>query len=279
MKKKMIERKNIKKYLIVTGVLALVTIVGAGCGKKNSSKEEKNQNQPTVTVGCDDYTPFSYMDVDGNLTGIDVELATEAFDRMGYKANIEFIDWEEKKQLLQKGTIDCVWSSFTMDGRENEYKWAGPYMKSNQVVAVNIDSEIHTLEDLNGKTIAVQSTTKPEDLFREHDEKLPKFRKVLSVKNRDLLYTFLSKGYVDAIAAHDTSIEQFMENFDMEYRILDEPLLTVGLGVAFDINDDRGLDKELSKTLKEMQSDGTIKKVIEKYLPNAERYLEDQDGK
>ncbi len=277
MKKKIIKIKNIKKCLAITGILTLAVIAGVSCSKKKSSKEEKNR--PTVTVGCDDYTPFSYMDVDGNLTGIDVELATEAFDRMGYKANIEFINWEEKKQLLQKGTIDCVWSSFTMDGRENEYKWAGPYMKSNQVVAVNVDSDIHTLEDLNGKTIVVQSTTKPEDLFREHDENLPKFRKVLSVKNRDLLYTFLSKGYVDAIAAHDTSIEQFMEDFDMEYRILDEPLLTVNLGVAFDIHDERGLDKELSKTIKEMRADGTIKKIVKKYLPNADRYLEDEDGK
>lgn len=277
MKKKIIKIKNIKKCLAITGILTLAVIAGVSCSKKKSSKEEKNR--PTVTVGYDDYTPFSYMDVDGNLTGIDVELATEAFDRMGYKANIEFINWEEKKQLLQKGTIDCVWSSFTMDGRENEYKWAGPYMKSNQVVAVNVDSDIHTLEDLNGKTIVVQSTTKPEDLFREHDENLPKFRKVLSVKNRDLLYTFLSKGYVDAIAAHDTSIEQFMEDFDMEYRILDEPLLTVNLGVAFDIHDERGLDKELSKTIKEMRADGTIKKIVKKYLPNADRYLEDEDGK
>ena len=166
-----------------------------------------------------------------------------------------------------------------MDGREDEYKWAGPYMKSNQVVAVNVDSDIMTLQDLNGKNIAVQSTTKPEDLFREHEASLPTFRKVISVKNRDLLYTFLSKGYVDAIAAHDTSIEQFMKDFDMKYRILDEPLLTVNLGVAFDRNDDRGLDTELTRTLKEMRSDGTMEEIIGRYLPNADRYLEDENEK
>lgn len=268
--------KKKKRFLSAVVMIAMVISI-SGCGTKVSS--EKEQEKPKIIVGCDDYTPFSYMDVDGNSTGIDVELATEAFDRMGYQAKIKYINWEDKKQLLKEGSIDCIWSSFTMDGREDEYKWAGPYMKSNQVIAVNVDSDIYTLKDLDGKTVAVQSTTKPEDLFRKHGEEMPQFRKVISVKNRDLLFTFMSKGYVDAIAAHDTSIEQFMEDFDMDYRILDEPLLTVGLGVAFDLNDERGLDEQLSETIHEMQSDGTIKKIIEKYLPDADRYLEDSNEK
>ena len=259
------------------GMLAAVAVILSGCHGKIATTETQQNTMPSVVVGCDDYTPFSYMDVNGNITGIDVELATEAFKRMGYQTDVTFINWEDKKNLLRDGSIDCVWSSFTMDGREEEYKWAGPYLKSNQVIAVNKDSDIYTLQDLKGKTIAVQSTTKPEDLFRSHEGNIPAFRKIISVKNRDLLYTFLSKGYVDAIAAHDTSIEQFMADFDMEYRILEEPLLTVNLGVAFDVSDDRGLDEELSQTIKEMRSDGTIERIVSKYLPNAERYLEDEN--
>ena len=59
-----------------------------------------------IVVGCDDYTPFSYMNVNGNQTRIDVELATEAFHRMGYEADFTFINWEEKKDLLKDGTIE-----------------------------------------------------------------------------------------------------------------------------------------------------------------------------
>ena len=277
--------KKKKNFLILCGAAAAAVII-SGCSinsakstqSQKDSGESKTEDMPVVTVGCDDYTPFSYMDVDGNLTGIDVELAREAFGRIGYQADFEFINWEDKKELLKEGSIDCIWSSFTMDGRENEYKWAGPYMKSNQVVAVNIDSEIESIQDLKGKTIAVQSTTKPEELFRTHTPGLPQLRKVISVRNRDVLFTFLSKGYVDAIAAHDTSIEQFMDDFDMEYRILEEPLLEVNLGVAFDLNDERGLDEQLSTAILEMRSDGTVKEIIDKYLPNGDRYLEDGDG-
>ena len=119
------------------------TVIMSGCSKKKSS--ENIDNRPKITIGCDDYAPFSYMDVNGNVTGIDVELATEAFDRMGDQVEIEFINWEEKKDLLTNGSIDCIWSSFTMDGREDEYKWVGPYMKSNQVIAVNVDSDVTSI--------------------------------------------------------------------------------------------------------------------------------------
>ena len=75
------------------------------------------------------------------------------------------IDWEKKKELVENDTIDCIWGSFSMDGREEEYQWAGPYLYSRQVVAVNADSGIETLADLAGKTMMVQSTTKPEEIF------------------------------------------------------------------------------------------------------------------
>ena len=65
-----------------------------------------------------------------------------------------------------------------MTDREADYNWAGPYMRSRQVVAVNEDSDIWTLQDLEGKVIAVQSTTKPEEIIRSHDGTLPQLQKV-----------------------------------------------------------------------------------------------------
>ena len=45
-------------------------------------------------------------------TGIDVDLATEAFGRMGYKIEIIPISWEQKKKLLENGEIDCIMGCF-----------------------------------------------------------------------------------------------------------------------------------------------------------------------
>lgn len=266
-----------KRQTILWMILLLCGSLLCGCGKQKTEAagDSEQAGLPVVVVGCDNYSPFSYADMDGEMTGIDVDLAREAFSRMGYAPKFVFINWEDKKNLLSEGTIDCIWSSFTMTDREEEYNWAGPYMRSKQVVAVNEDSDIRTLQDLEGKIVAVQSTTKPEDMIRSHDGTVPQLRKVISVQKRDLIFILLSKGYVDALAAHDTSVDQFMSDTGIKFRILEEPLQSVDLGVAFDKDDDRDLSGQLTKVLAEMQEDGTTEQIIGKYLENAERYLED----
>ena len=119
-------------------------------------------------------------------TGIDVELATEAFKRMGYQVEVVQIDWEEKKELVESGEIDCIMGCFSMEGRLDDYRWAGPYIASRQVVAVNENSDIYKLSDLEGKNLAVQSTTKPEGIFLNRtDERIPKLGNLISLGHRD----------------------------------------------------------------------------------------------
>ena len=147
------------KFLIVSCSVCLLPPLSIGCGTSSADISQETSKLPVITIGCDTYSPFSYLDVDGNITGIDVELADEAFGRMGYQPEFQIINWEEKKDLVDTGAIDCIWSSFTMDGCETEYNWAGPYMQSHQVVAVNPDSDIHTLSDLKDKISAVHHKT------------------------------------------------------------------------------------------------------------------------
>ena len=100
------------------------------------------------------------------------------------------------------------------------------------------------------------------------------------MQKRELIYPCLSKGYADALAAHETAIRQYMEDYNIKFRILDEPLETVGLGVAFDKNDDRGIEKQLTEILNQMRNDGTEKKIISRYIPDSDKYLEvDSYGK
>ena len=145
--------------------------------------DAKNSDLPQILIGSDTYPPYIYLNNDGTPAGIDVEIATEAFRRMGYAARFEVIDWEQKTALVESGAIDCIWGCFSMQGRETLYRWAGPYMVSRQVVAVNADSSIQSLSDLAGKTVMVQSTSKPEGIFLSgSDPRIPQTVEVFSIE-------------------------------------------------------------------------------------------------
>lgn len=260
--------------MVLGAVCCLVLALGS-CGGQTETETASHSDLPVILVGSDNYPPFHYEDANGQPTGIDVDLAKEAFRRMGYQAVFVTIDWEDKKDLVERGEIDCIWGSFSSDGREDQYLWTEPYLYSRQVVAVRQDSDIQTLADLAGKRVAVQSTTKPEELFLAHtDPRIPRVAEVFSLQDRELIYPYLSKGYADALAAHETAILQCMSDYSLDYRILDEPLLTVGLGVAFARTDQRGLDKELSRTFEEMRADGSLEQIVGRYLDDPQRLLE-----
>ena len=237
--------------------------------------DAKNSDLPQILIGSDTYPPYIYLNNDGTPAGIDVEIATEAFRRMGCAARFEVIDWEQKTALVESGAIDCIWGCFSMQGRETLYRWAGPYMVSRQVVAVNADSSIQSLSDLAGKTVMVQSTSKPEGIFLSgSDPRIPQTVEVFSIEDRNVQYAMLACGYVDAIAAHETAILQYMKDNYAVFRILEEPLLVTGLGVAFAKNDSRGLDHQLNDTFAQMREDGTLERIVGKYLEHASQYLE-----
>ena len=207
-------KHRISRRAFLNGCTLLAAAAAVGSLTSCGGKEAKDRGLAQLVVGSDTYPPYIYLNNDGVPTGIDVEIATEAFRRMGYAARFETIDWEQKTNLVESGAIDCIWGCFSMDGREEAYRWAGPYMVSRQVVAV------------------------------------------------------------DAIASHETTILQYMKDNAVDFRILEEPLLVTGLGIAFARNDTRGLDSQLTDTLAQMRADGTLERIIGRYLENAAQYLE-----
>lgn len=268
-------KHTLSRRAFLSGCTLLAASAALGSLTACGGTDAKNRGLPQIIVGSDTYPPYIYLNNDGTPAGIDVEIATEAFRRMGYAARFEVIDWEQKTALVESGAIDCIWGCFSMQGRETLYRWAGPYMVSRQVVAVNADSSIQSLSDLAGKTVMVQSTSKPEGIFLSgSDPRIPQTVEVFSIEDRSVQYAMLACGYVDAIAAHETAILQYMKDNYAEFRILEEPLLVTGLGVAFAKNDSRGLDHQLNDTFAQMREDGTLERIVGKYLEHASQYLE-----
>lgn len=153
-----------------------------------------------------------------------------------------------------------------MTDREEEYLWAGPYMKSRQVAMVRKDSGITTLDQLNGCRVAVKASTKPESLLLEHtDPNLPQVAEVDCFESMEEVFAALRKDYVHAIAGHEIAVRQLLEADPASYAILDEPLQEVLVGVAFQKDGNQALARELTRTLQEMENDGTTAGIFEKY--------------
>lgn len=242
----------------VTFVLVLFILCGCTAVKKDNSNGE-------IVIGSDQFEPFSYID-NGEMKGIDVDIAKEALSRMGYTPVFKRIEWQKKDEYLRSGEIDCIWGCFSMDDREDLYAWVGPYLFSNQSVMVKEDSDIYSLADLKNKIVGVQATSKAEWAF-ENNEELSDIRYLYTFSTINEVFISLQRAYVDAIAGHELALKALIRGSD-DYRFLDESVLTSKLGVAFKKDYDQSFLTLLANTLHEMRNDGTIKKIVDSYTSN-----------
>ena len=247
-------------------LLVLVLLVSAAaCGCADVSGERIDSRE-TVIVGVDSFEPYSYLDINGNFGGIDIELARKAFRKLGYEPEFRLIEWARKDEYLADGTIDCIWSCYSMTDGEDRYQWAGPYMYSRQVIAVRADSDIHAMADLAGKRVGVQTTTKAEELLLgKLESPLPKAGVVNSFSMTDEMLGALRKGYVDAIAGHEAFISGMIAENSDTYRILSESPYISQIGVAFEKETHEELAGELTQVLIQMKQDGTLSEIVSCY--------------
>ncbi len=257
-----------KKRMLAVLLLIICVMPINGCAFDKFTKSgNTNKNEDLLIIGIDsEYEPYTYKNENGELTGIDIEISKEVCNRLGITPIYKAIQWDLKDEYLKNGTIDCVWSCFSYTGREDKYQWAGPYFYSRQVVVVRNDSDIYHLSDLEGKLVSVMSSTKPESIFLDKlYDYIPDIKNLYCFKNLEYAFVAMRKGYTDAVSGHETAIKICMDSDEENYRILDEALLKVQIGVAFDKDSTNQPVDDVSNVLKDMKEDGTIDKIVSKY--------------
>lgn len=256
------------KEWILFCLAALLLLSLCGCAGNET------QALPQLIIGCDDYEPYNYTDADGEPAGMDVDLAREACARMGYEPVFRQIDWSERDALLAGGEVDCLWSCYAMDGQEDAYAWAGPYMRSRQVVAVLEDSPIQDLSDLTDRSAAVRVGSKAENIFLGRTgQEIPSLRNVYSLNSMDEVVTALRNDYVDAIAGYAAAMREVLEHDGIAYRFLRQDLSYASLGVAFAKDGGTAVQEALSQTLEEMRADGTTARILQSYGVDTDKAL------
>jgi len=280
--KKQEEDAIMKKEIIIAAVLGAAVLLGGCSGQKSevtasassdttaaTAKEtgkETESGADTFTVGFDqDFPPMGFVGDNGEYTGFDLELAQEVANRLGRKFVPQPIAWDAKDMELEAGNIDCIWNGFTITGREEGYTWTKPYMENSQVFVVGKDSGIKTLADLSGKIVEVQADSSAEKALQADGKLAETFGTLQTTPDYNTAFMDLEMGAVDAIAMDVIVAGYQIEQRKADFIILDEALAAEEYGVGFKKGND-ALRDQVQEQLEAMASDGTLKKISEKWF-------------
>ena len=244
---------------IFSAVLACALL--AGCARR----------QEVITIGIDvGYKPWNYIDAErGEHTGFDVELALAACEKVGMRPIFRQIVWDQKKEFLYEGKIDCIWSNFTITGREADYAVLGPYSVDNIVVFTRDGSGITNYAGLAGKTVIVHSGSTCESLVSpggEAAELGATFGEIIRVDNTDQCLVALLNGVADAMVSDSDFIQSYTNDTRVALRVVDgAPLRSEYIGIGFRKGDTELRDR-FAAAIKSLDSEGLCARLSEKYF-------------
>ena len=266
--------KHLMSLVAAVAALTLAFALSA-CGGSPASSESAGSSAPaedtsadisTLVVGFDQsYPPYGYVGDDGEFTGFDLDLAAEVAERNGWEVQYEPIDWDAKDTLLDSGAITCIWNGFTMEGREDDYTFSEPYMLNGQVIVVKADSGIESFDDLAGKTVITQVDSAALDVLEGDQASLAAtFASLDQIGEYNTAFMQLESGAVDAVAC-DLSIAEYQMSAKPDaYVQLPEMLSEEHYAVGFKQGSE-ALAEQVTETLREMDEDGTVAELCDKY--------------
>lgn len=161
-----------KKLLVslMAMILAMLTaFTFTACGETDASSNGSENGQSSdgkkyVMIGYTDYAPMNYTDENNELVGFDTELAKKVFTELGYEVGFKLIEWGNKYQELNGGTIDCIWNGFTANAedegtpRDQLVDFTYYYMQNAQCIVKRASAEnITSVEGFVGKSVAFEA--------------------------------------------------------------------------------------------------------------------------
>jgi ABC-type amino acid transport substrate-binding protein len=261
-------RKTRLAAIFAVLLLALASVAVAGCGGSDDSttggggetSAESGGGEP-LTVGSDiPYPPFE-QGKPGNYTGFDIELMEAIAEKMGRKAEFTDTSFETIFRDVAQGKFEAVVSAATItEEREKAVDFSNPYYLSEQAVLVKEGSDIKSLEDLDGKTVAAQQGTTGLELAKEKlgDSEIRPYPEGPDAVNA------LKAGTVEGVVI-DAPVAQNAVEKSGGVEIAEKVPTEETYGIAVAQGETELLD-EINKALKEVEQDGTYKTIYEKWF-------------
>lgn len=243
-----------KKMLKIVCLLAAICLVFtcAGCGGSN-----------TLVMGTNaSFPPYEFTDNEGNIVGIDAEIAAAVAEKMGYELEIKDMEFDSLITAVQNGSIDFALAGMTVtDKRKESVNFSDTYATGVQVIIVKEDSAIATPDDLEGKKIGVQTGTTGDNYCTDDYGQ----ENVNQYNNGALAVAALANGQVDCVVIDNEPAKNYVEANE-GLKILETEYVTEDYAAAIAKDNDKLLNG-FNDALKDLKADGTIDKIINKYIP------------
>ena len=139
----------------VAALVGFSLALGAAPAEAANDRFKKVLERGTVVVGVKaDYRPWGFRDSDGNLVGMEIDMAQDVADALGVKLELVPVQSSNRMQFLEQGKIDLMIA--TMSDRSDRRKVVGIPEPNYYTSGTNVLARAGTVkswEDLRGKPV------------------------------------------------------------------------------------------------------------------------------
>lgn len=241
---------------------ALITVAAATMAAMSSATYVAAQEKVVVGV-VTVAPPFSYSE-GGKITGISNDILQRAAELENFEIDYVPLKFDALIPSIQAGQIDIAVSGiFVTEERKKIVDFSDPYHIQGAVLVAPVDSEINSIEDLRGKTIASEQGSAALNIAKANEENWGVTIRILQdAANMQLA---MRTGDVDAMI-YDSGIVAYqmrVEGDKPTIKTISESLQPTGIAFAFP----KGSKwiEIVNRGMATMEANGEISAIKEKY--------------
>ena len=219
----------------------------------------------TLRIGMSGgYFPFTFVEQDelkgfevdvmnavGEITGDDIEFVTASFSGLA--------------GMLESGRIDTIANQITITPeREAKYAFTEPYVYDGAQVVVRAGNDsIQGVEDLSGKSVAVNLGSNYEQLLREQ----PNADEIDIRTYESNIEQDVALGRVEAFVMDRVSATQVIKEKGLPLELAGQPFSTIENALPFR-DDEAGREQRdrVGSALAELRDNGELREISEKWF-------------
>lgn len=273
--------KKLLAIVLAAAMLCAAMLTMLSCDSDSTKTEETTaaDTKTTLIMATNaNFPPYEYKEGNG-YAGIDVEIATEIAKKLGMTLEIKDVEFGSIVAGVQTGKYDIGMAGMTVnDERKQQVNFSDSYAKGIQVVIVKEGSEYKSVDDFfvldaegnhtavkEGVLVGVQQNTTG-DIYCS--DTLEKFGfgedKVKRYSNGADAVAALASGKLSAVVIDDQPAKEFVKANE-GLTILEGSYADEDYAIAVGKENSELLEK-INKALKELTDDGTIAKIVAKYI-------------